>query len=197
MSKGTVKKGFPYSYVRRGDEKKHATINSVTLGEHVWGILAMIKDKDVPDSIKPVLLEHLDEVAEDSMDYEWSAVRRWSEEIFSLVLEGRLPQGWFSTSKIQLLRMSIARTSTAKLSPPSAGERTRSFANQGFPDNKKGAPPCVAYNSTEGCTFQQAHVVNGRRRQHICAYCFSASGATFYHSEQNCRNKNRDKAHHF
>lgn len=197
MSKGMVKKPYPYCYVRRGDEKKHATINSVTLGEHVWGILAMVKDPDVPASIKPALLEHLDEVAEDSMEFEWQAVRRWSEEVFSLVSEGRLPQGWSSTGKIQLLRMSIARTSTAKISGAGSQDKARAYHNQAFPDNKKSAPPCVAYNSAEGCSHPQGHVVNGRRRQHICAYCFSCSGATFYHSEVNCRNKNRDKVHHF
>lgn len=116
LSKGMAKSGeFPFSYVKRGDEKKRATINTCSLPEHIWGIFAMIKDPAVPNDIKPALLQHMEEVVEDCREYEWPAVRRWSEEIFSLVAEGRLPGGWKATSKIQMLRITLSKVITAKL----------------------------------------------------------------------------------
>lgn len=202
MSKGTPKvNNFPYEYVRRGDEMKHASVNSVTLAEHIWGIMAMIKDRGISSAIKPALLEHVDEVVEDCMDYEWTAVRRWSEEIFSLAAEGRLPAGWQSTGKIQLLRMSMARTSTARLCLPAARDSQRSklamTAGGTANDYWKAGPPCRAYNSKDGCEHQTGHVLNGKRLQHVCSYCFVNAGATFPHSEANCRNRFRDRNHHF
>lgn len=105
MSKGMPKDGFfPHKYIKRGDEKSLMTLNSLTLPEHIWGIFAMIKDRAVPTSIKPALLQHIDEVVEDCRDYDWpTAVRRWSEEVFSLVAENRLPKGWLSTDKFNYL----------------------------------------------------------------------------------------------
>lgn len=54
--------------------------------EHLWGISRMIRDVSVPQDIKLLLYVHLEEILEDSRDYEWSSVVRvWSEECFSQV----------------------------------------------------------------------------------------------------------------
>lgn len=190
---------FPYEYVRRGDEKKYATVNTVTLAEHVWGTLAMIKDPAISSTIKPALLEHVDEVVEDCRDYEWPTIRRLSEEIFSLVAENRLPAGWLSSGKIQLLRMSMSKTSTAKLSSTKDVSRPRpqQTSSNTANDYWKAGPPCRAYNSRDGCDHPGGHALNGKRLQHVCSYCFVNAGATFPHSEANCRNRHRERNQHF
>lgn len=83
LSKGTHKPhNFPYEYVVHGEDRKVATPNSVTLAEHIWGIIAMIKDPAISSVIKPALLEHIDHIVKDCRDYDWaSAVRKWSEEV--------------------------------------------------------------------------------------------------------------------
>lgn len=200
MSKGNKIKNFPYEYVLRGHEKRHTSMNSLTLPEHIWGIFAMIKDSNTSNKIKPALLRHIDEIVEDCRDYDWpTAVRRWSEEVFSLVAEGRLPNGWLETGRIQLLRISLSNVSTAKLSnnkelnPRGKGANHNSqYASETW----RGAPPCTDYNSPTGCSFASGHILNGRKMQHVCANCFENTGATFHHSVVNCRNKNRDKQHH-
>lgn len=98
IAKGNAKTGqFPFQYVQRGPEKRHATMNTVTLPEHIWGIVCMIKDPQVQQSFKPALLDHIEQVCEDCRDYDWpSAVRRWSEEVFSLVVQNRLDKGWLA-----------------------------------------------------------------------------------------------------
>lgn len=200
LSKGTSKPhNFPYEYIVRGD-RKVAAPNSVTLAEHIWGILAMIKDPAVNSAIKPALLDHLDEVAEDCRDYDWAtAVRKWSEEVFALVAEKRMPRGWFSTDKIQLLRVSLSKVSTARLATAKDQVNQKSQGSTGATANDywKAGPPCKAFNSKDGCDLQAGHLVNGRRVQHVCAYCFVSAAATFPHSEQSCRNKFRDRNHHF
>lgn len=204
LSKGTGKAGdFPFSYVKRGDDKRKATINSCSLPEHIWGIFAMIRDPLVPNDTKPSLLRHMEEIVEDCREYEWPAVRRWSEEVFSLVAEGRLAGGWSNVSRIQLLRISLSNVVTAKL--PNNKDAGGKFKTSGVPqqsDNWRptAGPPCFAYNQREGCSLPNGHFNNGKRLQHICSYCFFTSASVFYHSEQNCRKKARDsatKAHHF
>lgn len=156
----------------------------------------MIHDPCVTEKTKPALLHHIQEVAE---DYDWAtAVRPWSEEIFSLVAENRLPEGWLDVGKIQLLRMSISRTSTAKFGAQKdyKSRQSQSGTHQNG-DNWKGGLPCLPYNSAEGCSLPSGHTIAGRRMQHICANCFHATGATYPHPEVNCRNKNRNRPHHF
>lgn len=196
MSKGSTKDGFfPHKYIKRGDEKKLATLNSITLPEYIWGVFAMIKDADVPSNIKPALLQHVDAIVEDCRDYEWPVVRRWSEEVFSLVAENRLPCGWHSTNKIELLRISMSKVAAARL-----GQHRESVSKQRsgpHNDNWRGGPPCHAFNSRDGCNQPSGHVVNGRRMQHVCAFCFFSNGSTFHHPEANCRNKTRGQVSHF
>lgn len=82
---------YPHRYVVRGPEQKKMGLNSLTILEYLHGILRMIKDQTVSSSIKPYLYAHLEEIIEDARQYDWAtAVRPWSEEIFTLVAEGRL-----------------------------------------------------------------------------------------------------------
>lgn len=110
------------------------------------------------------------------------AVRPWSEEVFSQVDEGRLR--WSDSSTIQMLRMSMSRTSTAKIniSAPTATKpqsyndnRTnqptdRSSANrfkQGHQSNNpeffKGGPPCNQYNAPQGCNLPSGRIIKGQK----------------------------------
>lgn len=201
LAKGNAKvKNNPFEYVRRGDNKRPTAMNSLTLTEHLWGIFAMIHDPMVPRNYKPALLRHIEEIVEDSRDYDWAmAVRRWSEEVFSLVAENRLPDGWLATGRIQLLWTLIAHASTAKITAQKDVKPLQFHSGQYNNNNDqwKGWPPCPAYNSAEGCSHASGHVVNGKRLQHVCSHCFVTNAVTYPHAEVNCRNKNPSKNHHF
>lgn len=102
---------FPYKYILRGPEKIRACINPETLPEHLWGIFRMIHDPKTNSDIKPCLILHIEQIVEDARDYEWeTGVRRWSEEVFSRIVEGRLVNGWHSTDEIQRMRMILAQS---------------------------------------------------------------------------------------
>lgn len=149
LAKGMSKGGyFPFKYVTRGPEKRKATVNSLSLAEHIWGILCMIKDPTVQSEIKPLLLNHIDEIVDDCRQYEWaSAVRPWSEEVFALVAEGRLSRGWASKEEIRFLRITMSRVSTAKLHSREAPPKGRALPAAGAPEQMKGGPPCPEFNS--------------------------------------------------
>lgn len=202
IARGNARPGlFPYKYVFRGDDLKRATMNSLSISDHCWAIFRMIRDETVPQDIKPYLYTHIEQVLEGHIRaYNWqTAVRPWSNEVFSRVAEGRFSNGWASHGEIQLLRISISQTSTAKLPTSDMGPQTTRQATQNFSNDQfRGGPPCVNFNSQKGCNLHSGHVVNGQKLLHICAYCLFNSAAARPHSEYYCRNKQRQaSANHF
>lgn len=221
ISKGTSPhRLFPFKYVSRGHDKVKIGINSASALEHLWGIFAIIKDPTVPGAIKPALLAHMDEILEDFRWYDWeSAVCPWSEEVFSLIAEGRLPLGWEDTRQIQMLRMTISRASTARIyrnreqqirNRPS-NSQPHAFAQQyGTNDQHKnmgqshagheqlkGGLPCPHYNSQQGCQFPLGHNVKGKKMIHVCSYCITEMSAPYPHPVVNCRHKAQASTQHF
>lgn len=67
-------------------------LNALTAIEYIGGIFKIIKDPNVPAHIKPYLYTHMEELVEDAADYDWqTAVRPWSEQIFTLIAARRPP----------------------------------------------------------------------------------------------------------
>lgn len=139
---------FPYKYILRGPEKIKATINSVTLPEHLWGIFRIIHDPKSNPDIKPCLMVHIEQIVEDAREFEWEAgVRGWSEEVFSRISEGRLVNGWHSYDEIQRMRMIIAQSKPITTRPQAQSYtrenfgRKQQFQNQPQFDILRGGPP--------------------------------------------------------
>lgn len=168
-------------------------MNSLTISDHCWAIFRMIRDEAVPAEIKPYLYTHVELVLEDSGTYNWqTAVRPWSNEVFSRVAEGRFTNGWASHNEIQLLRISISQPSTAKLGNAQEVNQQGRAAQQPYNnDHLKGGPPCINFNAQKGCNLQSGHIVNGQKLLHICAFCLFNSAVARPHSEYHCRNKQR------
>lgn len=153
----------------------------------------MIKDPAVPANIKPYLYSHMEELVEDAADFDWqTAVRPWSEQIFTLIVEGRIHDGWANHQKIQMLRMTVSRVRTAKISARNQ-PRSRQPAPPTSQSNDllRGGSPCINYNSPQGCQLQSGHYVSGKKLLHICAFCLWNSATPHPHPECYCRNKQR------
>lgn len=199
ITRGYVQQGkFPYKYIVWGEEMKRPSPTLLTMSEHLWAVFRMIRDKSVPSEIKPFLLSHIEQVLEDTRDYQWEgAVRSWSNEVFSRVADGRIPEGWAATQEIRMLRLSIAQVSSARL-PKQREPHQPKFSQQSVmqqsQENLRGSPPCVNYNSQRGCQYQSGHVVNGKKVTHICAFCLFNSAVPRPHSEFYCHNKQRQEA---
>lgn len=197
--KGNVPIGyFPYKYVTRGPEKKRLSYNTVTLPEHIFGMFRMLNDVNTDPLIKPHLLAHMKEVAEDACEFEWSShVCRWSEEVFTQVLEKRLPAGWDSTARIQNLRTGMSRVDSARITLGKEPAQRRFGTQQHNSEPHRGGPPCTAFNVAQGCTLQSGHLLNGVKQIHVCSYCLTNTAAAHPHSETRCRTKQRHAASHF
>lgn len=199
---------FPNKYVSRGPDRTQPAFNTLSLSEHIWGIFMIIREKRVPADIKPKLYKHIQDIIEDLCSFDWAtAIRPWSEEIFSQVDQGRIQ--WSDTATIQMLRMSISRTATAKIdhSANTVPKNTQAYDRV---DNKfrqpgqissadvfKGGPPCKLYNSPQGCSLPSGHIVKGQRLIHVCKHCLLYTSAAHQHSEVQCRNKTKNGPHHF
>lgn len=202
------KKGlFPYRYVSRGPDRKRPAFNMLSLSEHVWGIFMIMREKKISPDTKVSLYKHVQNIIEDTCSFDWAtAVWPWSEEIFSQVDEGRLR--WSDSADIQMLRMSMSRTSTAKIdfsasSSSKAHPQNDNKPNQPhdrYPTNKfrqgqhsnateiyKGGPPCEQY-APQGCSLPSGHIIKGQKMIHVCRHCLLYTSAAHQHSEINCRN---------
>lgn len=205
ISRGNVHQGpysYPYKYVLRGPERQRVTINSVSLSEHLWGLVRMIRDEKLNPAIRPHLNKHLVEVIEDSCDFHWENVRAWSEEVFSLIAEDRFPGGWAADQRIQMLRLSMSRIHAARQysQKDTNNKDSTRRANQASYQSTDAlrCGPCQAYNSPTGCQFQSGHLINGRKQQRVCTFCLFNSCAAYTHSEVHCRNKTKvPPPHHF
>lgn len=202
LARGNQRPGlFPHKYISRGPEQRRASLNSLSLPEYNWATLRMVKDHRVPEEIKPYIISHLEEVNEDACEYDWpSAVRRWSEEVYTQVAEGRLPAGWASTDRIQFLRLTTSRVSTARLGAKDQPSKHRQFTAPA-PSNQelfRGGAPCRDFNSPQGCGLQSGHITaNGVKLIHVCAFCLINLAAVNLHSEAVCRNKVRKNSNNF
>lgn len=165
LARGNQRPGlFPHKYVARGPEQRRATLNSLSLPEYNWATLRMIGDKKVPADIKPYIISHLEEVNKDACEYDWaSAVRRWSEQVYTQIAEDRLPAGWASTDRIQFLRLTTSRVSNAKIinkdqnvkqkaAPSGSTTQYESFKGG---EAYKGGPPCQQFNPSRGVACNQ------------------------------------------
>lgn len=203
LSRGNVKPGaYPFKYVLRGPERQKVSINSVSLSEQLWGLVCMIRDPKIDPAIRPYLNSHMLEIIEDSCEFEWESVRRWSEEVFTLINENRLPGGWSAVPRIQMLRMTISRSPMHKQYPPRLfpqrdQSRQQQVSHPQPSESNRNGPPCTAYNSPSGCPLPTGHVVNGRKAQHVCTFCLYNSCSAYTHPEVQCRNKNKYAGHHF
>lgn len=189
---------FPYKYILRGPEKIKATINSVTLPEHLWGIFRIMHDPKTEAAIKPSLMIHIEQIVEDAREFDWElGVRRWSKEVFSRISEGRLVNGWQAYDKIQRMRMVIAQSKPMPSKQQSHNTYKDNFnkrqhhQSQAQQDILKGGPPCPDYNSPSGCTLNSGHIKQGKRMVHVCSFCLQHTSAANYHPEPYCRNKVR------
>lgn len=187
---------FPFKYIQRGLEKVKATINLVTLPEHLWGIFRIMHDPKTDPDVKPCLMMHIEQIVEDALEFDWElGVRRWSEEVFSRISEGRLVNGWHGYEEIQRMRMVIAQSKP--LAPGQQGQnnykdnynKRQNYQSQSQQDVHRGGPPCPEYNSATGCTLNSGHIKQGKRMVHVCSFCLHHTSATNNHPEAYCRNK--------
>lgn len=110
--------------------------------------------------------------------YDFPLIRATHLVFLTSMEQGKLE--WADLGELRMLRQSIIWNppppprNTLRTIHPSA-TKVRSPA-----DPKK--PPCIAYNTTTGCSKPSPH----NSYHHICEHCFTAKGLSFGHSKAAC-----------
>ena len=86
---------FPYDLVERGDQGKALKKREATREEYVLGLKHMEAQRRCQGTRKR------------SRRITWETVRRYSEETFTTIADGRLPQGWDDQAAIYILRIEV------------------------------------------------------------------------------------------
>ena len=156
----SVKYLFPFDLVERCDEGKAIKKGDASREEYTLGLKRLETQPGFSSSAINALLRHQEMVAQDNCSLAWATVRRYSEEIFTQVADGRLPRGWWDEEAINAVRVEmIAMACNAP--PPAipapaaapADQRWQRAPDRGAFDCAACGAPCPAWNrDAEACT---------------------------------------------
>ena len=110
--------------------------------------------------------------------YEFPLVRSTHLAFLTSMEQGKLE--WSDLGELRMLRQSIIWNPPP---PPRNAPRTANptAAKIRTPADPK-SPPCIAYNTSAGCSKQSPH----NSYHHICEHCFTVRGLSFGHSKAAC-----------
>ena len=187
---------FPYELVHRGDTGKKIKKGEASREEYVLGLIRLSTHPSFPTADIKALTIHQATIARDNCKLPWQLVRRYSEEIFSQIADGRLPQGWKETGAIDLIRIeTIAMSnmdgnetgSTSKYTGRTAGDPKKQF------DKASMGTPCIVWNrESSNCDKAQKGEKHGSGAQtyvHICGFCAYVRRVVANHPEHKCYSK--------
>ena len=180
---------FPHHLVTRGPKKSKTNLGELSMSEYCWGFMQIIKSKDFSDESIPFMNAHLESVLEDAMMYEWSDVRKWSEEICTRVAKNSLR--WADTYIIDRLQTQLSHKNllgTGNSTGGATAGRSDHYEMAVSVRQAKPGPPCKFFQSGI-CTHTGDHVQKGYRQLHVCAYCIANKCLLQPHSQKDCKTK--------
>ena len=180
---------FPHHLVTRGPKKTKTNLGELSMPEYTWGFLQIIKTKEFSDDTIPFMNTHLENILEDSMMYEWTDVRKWSEEVCTRIAKGTLR--WADTYIIDRLQTQLSHKTLLNSSHASGGAtfgRADTYEMSESVRSAKPGPPC-RYFQTGTCTHSGDHVQKGYRQLHICSYCLASKCLLQPHPQNDCKTK--------
>ena len=200
----------PHRYVIRGNKGEKISMEEATWAEYFAALSRMVKDRKLPPSWKEHLYEHIHQLATMATVWDWPTCRQWSEAVFTMISDGRLPSGWedkYAIKDVQrdscLLgtRASVKQVSKQGVAESnirqneysagsSAGGRQKDFIRREYNKDSDGAP-CRQWNWGNDCGFATSHGMQPERRCHLCAWCALKYGKANVHPEKACQNKRR------
>ena len=164
----------PYMFLARTAlntiRKKRDARESMTFNEYLVSFLKMLRHpKTAPYFNHALLLEHLQQIVEDSLIREWSVVRRWSQAMFDKIEKG--DHTWEDKSHTQLERIRYALL--AQKSQHNDRQERREV-------------PCRDFNSLTGCIHNGPHLGRHVNFIHVCSLCMSQTRDKMPHIVAGC-----------
>ena len=153
---------------------------NITLHQFNLGFINMImsfmdRDMEKARHMMTVFKSYQEDLA---AGYDFPLIRSTHLAFLTSMEQGKLE--WSDLGELRMLRQSIIwnpppppRNTPRPPNPAAAKVRTPA-------DPKK--PPCIAYNTTAGCSKPSPH----NNYYHICEHCFTSKGLSFGHSKSAC-----------
>ena len=198
---------FPYELVDRGEAAHVVKKADATREEYVLGLKRLESHPNFPSHALKALSKHQIQVAQDNCQLPWPVVRRYSEEIFSRIADGRLAAGWHDEAQINAVRLEVIAMAKFNSSDASASDnkpQNRSHQDPKNPfDKETMGAPCLVWNrdpdKCEKAKRGESHGSGNQKYAHICGFCAYVRKVVAPHAEQKCyskraRAKNTDKS---
>ena len=166
---------WPHYHVQKGPDRAAPEYKHLSSEEFVLGFLRMLRSPENSfDNAR--MLEILQEVMEDAVDFGWERARAFYGMIGRQVEHKRL--AWTDTNELLKLRLTHSRT----VLPQQQSKQMK-------PGPKTPIKPCTPFQSGS-CDQTSDH----GQFKHVCDYCHRVRNLTFHHPESDCRTKRADAA---
>ena len=165
---------WPHFYIYKGQNRKAAEFDKLTLAEFVNGCLAIVQ-KCKNDTMRESMITHLREMMQDTVVYGFESVREYHGIVLEEMEQKRLT--WGDRDAIQELRRQYAQTSrSTKQEVKSSSPSARTIQT------------CTSWNSGL-CRERGDH--DGYA--HLCSFC-TKLGFKRRHTEKECKQKSKNGA---
>ena len=169
----------------------------------------MIKAEEVPWTWTEHMHEHMHNLAMMACEWDWCTCRLWSERIFDMIDDGRLPHAWsdhYAVKDIQRdayavgSRIAQPKRANGSRHAQTAPTATHSNAHTTASGNHDGrqefnretdGKPCSPWNWGSECGFNASHGEGQEKKVHVCAWCANKNRRANVHKEKECLNKKR------
>lgn len=191
---------MPNTFVIRGDRKGKVGLGESTCMEYFSALFRMCKDSSVPESWIEPLREHQEQLSTMALDWDWDTCLLWSERIFSMIDDRRLPRGWadiYAIKDVQRDAQAVGtRLATKKKKTNEYQKRQEDYGGHDYGGRTEFSTvtdgrPCHQWNWGNDCGHSSTHGTLPNRYCHVCAWCANKYRKANPHRENECNNKKR------
>ena len=202
---------LPHLFVSHGDACKSIGMGEATWPEYFEALRVMAASPSLLANWSQHISKHDTELVRMALSWDWPTCRRWSEQVFKLISDGRLLLGWDDPGAIKDLQRDICTSSNRPatfsyshqshtVSQPQSFQSTPSFTQQfNSPvnpppqlmrsDKDSDDKPCHQWNWGRDCDFTATHGALPAKFLHNCAWCAYRFKRLHAPHEQDCLKK--------
>ena len=164
---------WPHYHITRGVDLLPSSYEELSLDEFCLGYIRMLRDADSKFNL-PVMLEILEDLLEDAVDFSWKNVKGYFRSLGLDVEKGKMK--WEDTAAIQKRRFTKCRVFKPNTTSSSETKFVKTMPQGGS---------CCRLFQTAECDRDRDHYPY----VHACLYCWQHKKALYKHNESQCFSK--------